>query len=283
MVIVLSSRTKQERFSPNYVPTSYSKYPITSLTPTLWKRRRCHDQRINLFCLSRLFPTSIYSSWFMDPLPSVLEPDLDLLRLDVGEDGALPYELLSFQGAGLRALVVDPLERIYLLWSIPHVLPRLHRHRLLLALPRLLTAHNHRHLAPSKHIPKNPTFPHPTHLPPSQTSHHLSSAAGARITAPQKLSSAAAEGNPSLLRSSEAAITLQRRGEGEAAESKKASSCSGGSARFCFAYTLFLAFYCRWVGVTFAVVLRAVDALKWGESGDASFDAFFSLLFLFLV
>ncbi|RRT41340.1 hypothetical protein B296_00032903 [Ensete ventricosum] len=109
----------------------------------------------------------------MDPLPSVLEPDLDLLRLDVGEDGALPYELLSLQGAGLRALVVDPLERIYLLWSIPHVLPRLHRHRLLLALPRLLTAHNHRHLAPSKHIPKNPTFPHPTHLRPSQTSHHL--------------------------------------------------------------------------------------------------------------
>ena len=33
--------------------------------------------------------------------PSVLEPDLDLLGLDVAEDGAVPDDLLAAEGAGL--------------------------------------------------------------------------------------------------------------------------------------------------------------------------------------
>lgn len=71
--------------------------------------------------------------------PAILEPDFDLLGLDVGEDGALSDQLLPPQRAGLGALVVDPLQRLHLLGRVPHVLARVH-------LPaRALLVHHQRH------------------------------------------------------------------------------------------------------------------------------------------
>ena len=48
-------------------------------------------------------------------IPSVLEPNFDLLRLDVGENGTLPDKLLAAHGAGLGAVMVEPFESLNLL------------------------------------------------------------------------------------------------------------------------------------------------------------------------
>jgi len=56
-------------------------------------------------------------------IPAILEPDFDLLGVDVGENGALPDQLLPAQRAGLGALGIDPLERIDLLGRVPYILP----------------------------------------------------------------------------------------------------------------------------------------------------------------
>ncbi|RWW75383.1 hypothetical protein BHE74_00016589 [Ensete ventricosum] len=150
----------------------------------------------------------------IDLLPSVLEPDLDLLWLDVGENGTLPYELLPPQGARLRALGVDPLERLHLLRSVPHVLPRVHRRRgLLLPLLRFPSARNHRHLLPYANHSKIQSFPtRRAHHPQKPPALPFSRLFGSRrhITAPQKL--AAAVGNPIFLSSHEAAIALRIQG-----------------------------------------------------------------------
>ncbi|BAS85430.1 Os03g0640825 [Oryza sativa Japonica Group] len=61
--------------------------------------------------------------------PAVLEPDLDLLGLDVAEYGALADELLAAERAGLGALAVDPLQRLHLLRGVAHVLARVHLRR----------------------------------------------------------------------------------------------------------------------------------------------------------
>lgn len=58
--------------------------------------------------------------------PSVLEPNFDLFRLDVGENGALPYKLLPAHGAGFGAIMVEPFERLNLLWRVPHVFTVIH-------------------------------------------------------------------------------------------------------------------------------------------------------------
>jgi hypothetical protein len=55
-------------------------------------------------------------------IPAILEPDLDLLGLDVGENGALSDQLLPAQRAGLGALSIDSLERLHLLSRVPHIL-----------------------------------------------------------------------------------------------------------------------------------------------------------------
>jgi hypothetical protein len=62
-------------------------------------------------------------------VPAVLEPDLDLLGLDVAEDGAVPDELLPAQRGWLGALAVDALQRLHLLRRVPHVLARVHVRR----------------------------------------------------------------------------------------------------------------------------------------------------------
>lgn len=59
---------------------------------------------------------------FPKMIPAILEPDLDLLGLDVGENGALSNQLLSTQRAGLWALRIDSLERLNLLSCVPYIL-----------------------------------------------------------------------------------------------------------------------------------------------------------------
>jgi hypothetical protein len=58
-------------------------------------------------------------------IPAILEPDFDLLGVDVGENGALPDQLLPAQRAGLGALGIDPLERLDLFGRVPYILPRI--------------------------------------------------------------------------------------------------------------------------------------------------------------
>ena len=57
--------------------------------------------------------------------PPVLEPDLDLLRLDVRQDRALPDQLLPPHRRRLRALRVHSLQRLHLLRRVADVLPAL--------------------------------------------------------------------------------------------------------------------------------------------------------------
>ena len=101
-------------------------------------------------------------------VPAVLEPDFDLLGLDIREDRALTDQLLSSQGAGLWALGVDSLQGFHLLGGVPHVLAGVGGRRHVLAhaaaataptsattlpvLP-LLLRHHHRHPAPSSLFP----------------------------------------------------------------------------------------------------------------------------------
>ena len=46
-------------------------------------------------------------------LPLILEPDLDLLKFDIGEDGALPNQLLAVHRTGFWALMVEPLKGLH--------------------------------------------------------------------------------------------------------------------------------------------------------------------------
>lgn len=61
-------------------------------------------------------------------VPSVLEPNLDLLRLNIGENGTLSDELLAAQGTGFGAFMVKPLKCFHLFWCVPHILPVIHCH-----------------------------------------------------------------------------------------------------------------------------------------------------------
>jgi hypothetical protein len=79
------------------------------------------------------------------PASAVLEPDLDLLGLDVAEDGAVPDELLPAQRAGLGALAVDALQRLHLLRRVPHVLARVHLRRGAWGEPLPARHRRHRH------------------------------------------------------------------------------------------------------------------------------------------
>jgi hypothetical protein len=61
---------------------------------------------------------------FIFGLPPVLEPDFDLLWLNVGQHRRLTDELLSSDGAGLGTLMIHPLQCLHLLVRVPHILPR---------------------------------------------------------------------------------------------------------------------------------------------------------------
>ncbi|RRT76348.1 hypothetical protein B296_00018591 [Ensete ventricosum] len=226
----------------------------TSERTRFYTRNKDKDRHKNIF-----FPanSNFHHRCSIDPLPSVLEPDLDLLRLDVGEDRTFPYELLPSQGARLRALAVDPLERLHLLRRVPHVLPRIHRRSLLQPLPHLLPAYNHRHLAPARRPLKLQPFPtQRTHRPqkPHATPFLRLLSSGRRITAPQELP--AEEGCPIFL-CCVAAIALRRRGNRKEEESGKEASCSV-SVWDWLPYALYLAFIANVVVVAaFVLVFRA--------------------------
>jgi hypothetical protein len=61
---------------------------------------------------------------------SILEPDFDLLGLDVGKDWTFSDELLATEGAGLGAVVVEAFQSFHLFRSVPNVLARFHSTRL---------------------------------------------------------------------------------------------------------------------------------------------------------
>lgn len=61
-------------------------------------------------------------------LPSVLEPNLDLFGFDVGENGALSYELLAAEGTWFGAFMVEPFECFHLFGCIADVLAVVHCH-----------------------------------------------------------------------------------------------------------------------------------------------------------
>lgn len=60
-------------------------------------------------------------------LPSVLEPDLDLFRLDVGENWALANKLLTPNRTRLWALMIEPLEGFNLLRCVSDILAIVNR------------------------------------------------------------------------------------------------------------------------------------------------------------
>jgi len=79
-----------------------------------------------------------------------LEPNFNLLGLDVGKNRALSDQLLPSQGAGLRALSVNPFERFNLLRRVSDILAGV---KMLVDAPTAafsVVSHSHRH------IPKTP-------------------------------------------------------------------------------------------------------------------------------
>ena len=57
-----------------------------------------------------------------DAIPSILKPDFNLFRLNVGENRAFPNKLLAANGARFRALMIEPLKGFDLLRCVPDVL-----------------------------------------------------------------------------------------------------------------------------------------------------------------
>lgn len=99
------------------------------------------------------------SKWIM-VIPAILEPDFDLLGVDVGENGALPDQLLPAQRAGLGALGIDPLERLDLFGRVPYILPRIKvpADAPTAALPVLLSHHRHFLSSPNQEKKKKKPF-----------------------------------------------------------------------------------------------------------------------------
>lgn len=86
-------------------------------TVILLHQKLVHSTQLSVHCLkpSRFFPLLLSTS-------AILEPDFDLSRLDVAENGAFSNELLSTERARFRALGVNSLESFDLLRRVSHVL-----------------------------------------------------------------------------------------------------------------------------------------------------------------
>ena len=127
----LQTQLKKQTFRPNSPPLLKK---ITNLSKDINSNRFGNAININIwFKVQTVALTKkerIYEkkkSERMKPefpkmIPAILEPDLDLLGLDVGENGALSNQLLSTQRAGLWALRIDSLERLNLLSCVPYIL-----------------------------------------------------------------------------------------------------------------------------------------------------------------
>jgi hypothetical protein len=55
-----------------------------------------------------------------------LEPNFDLFGLNVGENWALPNELLAANGAGFGAIMIEPFQGFDLLRRVPDILAIVH-------------------------------------------------------------------------------------------------------------------------------------------------------------
>lgn len=62
----------------------------------------------------------------LERIPSILEPNFDLPRLNVRENGTLTYELLTANRTGFRAFMIKPLESFNLLRCITDILSVIH-------------------------------------------------------------------------------------------------------------------------------------------------------------
>jgi hypothetical protein len=92
-------------------------------------------------------------------IPAILEPDFDLLGVDVGENGALPDQLLPAQRAGLGALGIDPLESLDLLGRVPYILPGIQMPAdAPTAALSVVLSHGHRHFLSSPNQEKKKPF-----------------------------------------------------------------------------------------------------------------------------
>lgn len=79
-------------------------------------------------------------------LPTILEPNFDLLGLDVGKNGTLSDQLLPSQGAGLGALSINPFEGFNLLSRVSYIFPGI---KVLINTPTAVfsvLSHSHGHL-----------------------------------------------------------------------------------------------------------------------------------------
>lgn len=76
-------------------------------------------------------------------IPPILKPNFNLLRLDVGEGGAFPDELLPPQWARFWAFTVDSLEGFDLLRCVPDIFSLISRHN-----PFVSRSHSY-------HVPNN--------------------------------------------------------------------------------------------------------------------------------
>jgi len=81
-------------------------------------------------------------------LPPILKPNLDLLRLNVGQNRALPNQLLPSQWTRLRAFHINLFQSFNLFSSVPHIFAR--RIKVSLnAVISLLLCNSHSHLLPN--------------------------------------------------------------------------------------------------------------------------------------
>lgn len=83
-----------------------------------------------------------------------MEPNFDLLGLDVGENRTFPYKLLTSHGAGFGAVVVEPLECLNLLGRVPHILAVI-QYLLITILARRTHTHHPRPLRFHQHLRRN--------------------------------------------------------------------------------------------------------------------------------
>jgi hypothetical protein len=93
------------------------KTAITSVFVTE-NRENCHSKFLSQRTNGERFNSII--------IPSILEPDLDLLRLNVSKYRALTQQLLPARGGWLGAIGIHPLKRLHLLRRVVHIFTGVH-------------------------------------------------------------------------------------------------------------------------------------------------------------
>jgi hypothetical protein len=81
-----------------------------------------------------------------------LEPNFDLFGLNVGENWALPNELLAANGAGFGTIMIEPFQGFDLLRRVPDILAIVHVNRILTILAGHCHHQNSTSQIPTKYI-----------------------------------------------------------------------------------------------------------------------------------